>query len=173
MKSISSFVLLLLLIASTKAQMKDAEGNRYKTVKIGNQTWMAENLNVGMFSNGEKIPQARSRQEWEAFVDQKKPAWAYYAFDSIDAQSMGKLYNYHAVIDTRGLAPKDWIIPSKQDWKQLIMFVGGDSIAGKKLKSKTGWNRQWLVQEDSSTTNPNGIDSYGFNARPNSEDYGS
>ncbi|MFM7709516.1 MAG: fibrobacter succinogenes major paralogous domain-containing protein [Ferruginibacter sp.] len=145
---------------------------RKETVSIGQQTWMAENLNVGVFSNGDIIPQALSVQQWAEFLNQKQPAWAYYGFDSVDTKQFGKLYNYFAVTDPRGLAPKIWMIPSDKDWKQLIVFLGGDSIAGKKLKSKDGWERQPLVQEDSSITNPSGIDSHGFNARPNSESYG-
>ena len=171
MKTTMMIVIALSFTLFTHAQIKDVNGNKYKTTKIGNQKWMAENLTASSFSNGDKIPQARSLNEWIAYADQSSPTWAYYDFDSVDLKGTGKLYNYYAVADKRGLAPKGWTVPSLEDWKTLTSFVGGDSIAGKKLKSKEGWVRQWLVAEDSSITNPNGLNSYGFNAKPTGSIY--
>jgi uncharacterized protein (TIGR02145 family) len=110
--------------------------NQFKTVKIGNQTWMAENLNVDRFRNGDLIPEARTNQEWASAWEwgNKQPAWCYYDNDLANGEKYGKLYNWYAVNDKRGLAPKGWHVPSDTEWLQLADYLGGDSVAGGKLK---------------------------------------
>jgi len=110
-------------------------------VRIGSQVWMAENLNVDTFRNGDPIPHARTDAEWERAGDAGKPAWCYYGNAPAQGGTYGRLYNWHAVTDPRGLAPEGWAIPSDGDWEDLIVFLGGSRAAGAKLKSRRGWDQ--------------------------------
>ena len=126
-----------------------------KEVKIGNQTWMGENLNVNKFRNGNVIQQAQTAEQWEKAGFAKQPAWCYYEMDSKNGKIYGKLYNRFALYDPRGLAPKGWRLPSDKDWELLTAELGGAEVAGAKLKSATAW-----VEDN------NLEDTYGFNALP-------
>ena len=130
-----------------------------KEVKIGNQIWMAENLNVDKFRNGDPIPQAKTNEEWEKAGKMKKPVWCYYDNDPSNGKLYGKLYNWYAVNDKRELAPKGWHISSHQEWDKLVEFLGGGDEAGKKLKAKYGY------QKDGGY-NGNGSDEFCFSALP-------
>jgi uncharacterized protein (TIGR02145 family) len=110
-----------------------------KSVKIGTQTWMAENLNTSNFRNGNVIQEAKTREEWQQAKAEKKPAWCYYNYDPAIGMKYGKLYNWYAVNDPRGLASKDWHVPGDDEWKTLIDFLGGKQVAGQKLKSVIEW----------------------------------
>lgn len=110
-----------------------------QTVAIGGQVWMTKNLNVATFRNGDPIPQVKTDEEWEKAGQNQQPAWCYYNNDSAKGTKYGRLYNWYAVTDPRGLAPKGYHIPSNYEWKELIYFLGGESLAGKKMKSKVGW----------------------------------
>ena len=94
------------------------------TVSIGDQIWMCKNLNVAYFSNGDPIPEAKTEEEWLLAEDEEKPAWCYYDNDPANGEIYGKLYNWHAVHDPRGLAPKGWHVPSDAEWKELEMALG-------------------------------------------------
>jgi uncharacterized protein (TIGR02145 family) len=123
------------------------DGKVYKTVVIGNQTWMAENLNVSTFRNGDSIPEAKTNEEWEKAGEEGKPAWCYYENDTSNGRIYGKLYNWYAVNDPRGLAPVGYHIPSDDEWRIIDDYLGND--AEKKMKSQSGWNN-W---EDSTCSN--------------------
>ena len=119
---------------------KDArDGRVYKTVKIGSQVWMAENLNASIFRNGDPIPQAKTDEEWNRAGKNKQPAWCYYNNDPANGAKYGKLYNWYAVNDLRGLAPVGYHIPSDAEWTRLTDYLGGAEKAGPKMKSKQGW----------------------------------
>lgn len=109
-------------------------------IKIGEQIWMGENLNVERFSNGDIIKEAKTNQEWMNYCASEKPAWCYYDNDSKNGLKYGKLYNVYALLDKRGLAPKGWHIPKHEEWKQLENYLGKEK-AGQKLKSKLGWKK--------------------------------
>jgi uncharacterized protein (TIGR02145 family) len=109
----------------------------YKTVTIGSQVWMAKNLEVSTFRNGDAIPQVTSDAEWEAAGENKQPAWCYYDNDAKNATKYGKLYNWYAVNDPRGLAPAGYHVPTDAEWTTLDNFLGDD--AGNKMKSTSGW----------------------------------
>lgn len=111
----------------------------YEEVKIGKQTWMTKNLNVSRFRNGDPIPQAKTSKEFEDAGWKNEPAWCYYNFDSRNGEKYGKLYNWYAVNDPRGLAPNGWEIPTSGDWYELGEYLGGELEAVDQLKSKTGW----------------------------------
>ena len=111
----------------------------FKTVNIGNQNWMAENLNVDKFRNGEKIPQAKSAKEWS---EMKGPKWCYYNFDHTNGEKYGKLYNWEAIRDPRGITPKGWHVPTDKEWSELFNFYYNQDkfSVENKLKSIDGWN---------------------------------
>jgi uncharacterized protein (TIGR02145 family) len=109
-----------------------------KTVKIGNQEWTVKNLNVEKFRNGDPIPEARNASEWKTASNNKLPAWCYYNYNSKNGKVYGKLYNWYAVNDTRGLAPKGFIIPHNSNWETLINYLGKIGTAST-LSSKKEW----------------------------------
>lgn len=121
------------------------------TVVIGSQVWMTVNLNNLTFRNGDTIFQAKSNAEWTSAAKSKTPAWCYMNNDSSNGESHGRLYNYWAVIDPRGLAPEGWRIPSDEDFVILLQEIGASN--GDKLKSTAGWEN-----------GGNGSNSSGFNA---------
>lgn len=144
--------LSLLLLACTKREtilapepantVTDIDGNRYPTVTIGNQTWMAENLRVTRYRNGEFIqPKIKDNSinvtDWMALTT---GAWCNYENKADYDRVYGKLYNFQAVDDPRGLAPKGWHIPDTADWRKLVTTLGGPSVAGGKLKSTILWD---------------------------------
>jgi uncharacterized protein (TIGR02145 family) len=110
------------------------------TVRIGEQSWATANLNVSTFRNGDTIPEARTNKEWTTAGESGKPAWCYYNNDPAMGLKYGKLYNWYAVNDPRGLAPAGWTLSSDDDWTELAYFSGGQQAAGKKLKNTGGWS---------------------------------
>ncbi|MBM2816458.1 MAG: hypothetical protein HW421_3220 [Ignavibacteria bacterium] len=100
-------------------------------VIIGNQVWMKRNLDVDHYRNGDPIPEVRDSAQWPKL---KTGAWCYYENNSDSGKIYGKLYNWYAVNDPRGLAPAGWHVPSDAEWTTLTTFLGGDSVAGGKLK---------------------------------------
>ena len=118
-----------------------------QTVTIGTQVWMTKNLDVATFRNGDPIPQAKTVEEWRAAGDNKQPAWCYYNNDPANGAKYGKLYNWYAVNDPRGLAPVGWHVPSDGEWTTLTNYLGEQ--AADKLKSTSGW----YVTEDIACAN--------------------
>jgi uncharacterized protein (TIGR02145 family) len=130
--------------------LNDASGNSYKTVKIGDQIWMAENLNTDRFQNGDLITEVKVDGEWNLAGNNNQPAWCFYNNDSIYSVEYGRLYNWYAVADTRGLCPIGWHIPSNEDWIELTDILGGDEVAGGKMKSLNLWNApNWFATDES------------------------
>ena len=127
-KSLVALLFSILLLSCSNNQ-------KFKTVKIGDQVWMAENLNVDKFRNGDSIPHAKIDKEWEEAGKNGQPAWCYYENNPANGKIYGKLYNWYAVTDSRGLAPEGWRIPVDEDWEKLIKQLGGDDVAGGKLKA--------------------------------------
>ena len=111
-------------------------------VKIGTQVWTSKNLDVSTFRNGEVIPEVKSKEQWAKAGENRQPAYCYYNFDSKNGKVYGKLYNWYAVNDSRGLAPKGYHIPTDAEWSVLTDFLGGEYIAGTgtNMKSTTGWS---------------------------------
>jgi uncharacterized protein (TIGR02145 family) len=99
-----------------------------KEVKIGDQTWMAENLIVIKFRNGDLIPEARSIKEWVNAGENKEPAFCYVNNDPNTVSQYGVLYNWYAVNDPRGLAPEGWYIPSHIEAEKLRDFLMSEII---------------------------------------------
>jgi len=110
-----------------------------QTITIGTQVWMTKNLDVATFRNGDPIPQAKTDEEWKKAGENQQPVWCYYDNDPANGAKYGKLYNWFAVNDSRGLAPVGYHIPSDAEWTKLTDFLGGDEVAGTKMKSTDGW----------------------------------
>ena len=121
------------------------------SLKIGNEVWMTENLSVAKFRNDDPITQAKTKEEWKKAGDEGTPAWCYNDNDPANGRKYGKLYNWYAVNDPRGLAPEGWHVPTDEEWKQLIGHLGGIDSAGTRIKS-TG---DWIA--DGSGTNESGF----------------
>ena len=139
---------------------KELEANRnvYESVKIGEQEWMSMNLNVEHFRNGDIIQEAKTKEEWKKAGKNKEPAWCYYNNNSSNGEKYGKLYNFYAVTDPRGLVPNGWHIPTDAEWTLLTDYLSANGHGGKEgtaLKSTLGWKNFW-----------NGIDAYGWNGLP-------
>jgi len=113
-------------------KMNDIDGNQYDVIKIGNQIWMKENLKVSKYRNGEAIPTGLVNTVW---ANTNKGAYAIYNNDNTNNVRYGKLYNWYAVNDSRGLCPSGWHIPSESDWSTLLSYLGGRLACGGKLKS--------------------------------------
>lgn len=121
------------------------QSSNLETVEIGTQTWTTQNLNVSYFRNGEPIPEARTNEEWKEAARTHKPAFCYYNNSQATIQQ-GKLYNWYAVIDKRGLAPEGYHVPNRDEWFTLFKYFGRDQFnstnrsAGYEMKSKNGFN---------------------------------
>jgi len=120
--------------SNTTGKVKDIDGNVYKTIKIGEQLWMAENLKVTHYRNGEKIPCLNDEDEW----DNNNGAYCYYDGDTTNIEKYGMLYNWFALNDKRSVAPKGWHVPSDKEWQTLVDYLGGETIAGDKMKRIEG-----------------------------------
>ena len=100
-------------------------------IVIGTQQWMRENLDVLTYRNGDIIPQVTDPTAWAALTT---GAWCYYNNDVANGAIYGKLYNWYAVNDPRGLAPTGWHVPTDDEWTTLSTTLGGDAVAGGKMK---------------------------------------
>jgi uncharacterized protein (TIGR02145 family) len=116
---------------------------------------MTENLNVSTFRNGDPISEAKTKEEWESAGNNHQPACCYYDNNPANGTKYGKLYNWYAVNDPRGLAPNGYHISTDSEWTQLSDYLGGESEAGTKMKSTSGW-----------VENCNGTNSSGFSGLP-------
>jgi uncharacterized protein (TIGR02145 family) len=141
------------------SSVSDVDGNSYNTVRIGTQCWTQSNLKVSKYRNGDNIPTGLSNTDWQSTT---AGAYAIYANDPVNDGLYGKLYNYYAVMDTRGLCPTGWHVPTDGEWTTLETFLGGSSVAGGALKSTVtqptpgGWN----------LPNTGATNSSGFSAGP-------
>jgi uncharacterized protein (TIGR02145 family) len=116
------------------------EEDAFAEVIIGKQVWMSENLNLDKFRNGDPIPEAKTQEEWKRAAENNQPAWCYYNNDPANGGIYGKLYNWHAVNDSRGLAPVGYHIPTDAEWTALTDFLGGTFAAGIKMKTTSEWD---------------------------------
>lgn len=133
----------------------DIDGNVYKTILIGDQTWMAENLKVTRFNDGSAIPLILDSNEWNNLTT---PGFCWYDNDSVvNKEEYGGLYNWYAV-NTGKLAPIGWHVPSDQEWWTLFFFLGNVPVLGAKMK-ETG-TEHWM------SPNVGATNSSGFTALP-------
>ncbi|EMY3552652.1 fibrobacter succinogenes major paralogous domain-containing protein [Flavobacterium psychrophilum] len=130
--------------------ISDVDGNTYNTITIGNQVWMKENLNVSKYRNGDIIPQVQDPNQWSNLTT---GAWCYYTNQSSYGLVYGKLYNWYAVNDSRGLAPQGWHIPNNDEWNLLNAFLETTSLSGGKLKESG--TAHWLSPNAGATNESN------------------
>jgi len=138
-------------------EMTDQDGNTYKTINIGTQTWMAENLRTTKYRNGETIPDRSDSIEWGNYKTGACCINAYCNNDIKMIATYGRLYNWYAVADTRNLAPVGWHIPTNAEWTELSDYLGGPNVAGGKLKETD--TLHWVF-------NIGGTNETGFTALP-------
>jgi uncharacterized protein (TIGR02145 family) len=93
--------------------------------------------------------QAKNQHEWFTAGERKEPAWCFSEYDSINGKKFGKLYNYYAVSDSRGLAPEGWHISSYLEWDELKNFLGDDNYLNQRLKSENEWKKRWQGTNES------------------------
>jgi uncharacterized protein (TIGR02145 family) len=132
------------------SNISDIDGNTYKTVYIGNQQWMAENLKVTKYNDGATILNITDNSQWTNLTT---GAWAYYDNDAANNAKYGKLYNWYAVSPTtngnKNVCPTGWHIPTDAEWTILTDYLGGESLAGGKLK-KVG-TANWISPNTDAT----------------------
>ncbi len=140
------------------ASIKDIDGNTYKTVTIGTQTWMAENLKVSKYNDGTAIPNVTDKTQWQ---NTTSGAWDYFYYDyyvdPTNPERFGKLYNGYVITSNKNVCPSGWHIPTDAEWTILSDYLGGKNVAGGKLKETGSVN--WLFNTDATN-------SALFNARP-------
>ncbi|TVQ87846.1 MAG: hypothetical protein EA393_09975 [Bacteroidetes bacterium] len=156
----------------------DIDGNEYTSVIIGEQEWMAENLRVSKYNNGDSIPTGLNNSEW---INTTEGAFSIYNNDETLLEAYGKLYNWYAVDDERGLCPVGWYVPSEDEWAELLNYAQAQGFpnnnitngVGNALKScrqiasplgddcETSEHPKWL-----SHITHYGFDEFGFSALP-------
>ncbi len=127
-------------------ECKDADGNNYSVVKIGTQTWMAENLKTTAYRNGVTIDNVTDSNLWTVLLT---GAWCDYSNTTANGNKYGHLYNWYAVDDIRKIAPTGWHVPTDAEWTILPDYLGGESLAGAKLK-ESGLSH-WLYPNNGAT----------------------
>jgi uncharacterized protein (TIGR02145 family) len=136
------------------------ENRRYKTIKIGSQIWMAENLRATKFNDGSSIPLATGRETW---INLKSPGYCWYINQIENGNTYGALYNWY-VVETGKICPKGWHVPADWEWSTLSDYLGGFEVAGGKLKeaSITHWNgpNTGATNETGFTALPGGYRNY-------------
>jgi len=132
--------------------VKDIDGNVYKTVKIGNQTWMAENLRTTKYRNGDPIQLITDEAAWSNLS-----SGAYQGPFFADKLEYGNYYNWYAVNDPRNIAPEGWHVATDAEFTELASFLGGNAVAGNKLK-ETG-TTHWY--DPNTGTNESGFTALG------------
>lgn len=140
----------------------DVDGNVYHTVTIGTQIWMVENLRTTRYRNGDLIPCVTDGKAW---FNLKTPGYCWYNNDAQTYNMYGALYNWYAVDDNRKIAPAGWHIPTNAEWTILTTYLGGEIVAGGKLKETgtTHWQspNTGATNETGFTALPGGYRYYG------------
>ncbi len=137
--------------SNTSATVTDIDGNIYHTVLIGTQTWTVENLKVTHYRNGDPVQYVADSSSWLSLVS---GAYCDYGNFSRNGVDYGHLYNWAVISDKRNICPVGWHVPTDDEWSLLILYLGGDSIAGAKMKEKgtTHW-----IHNNSDVTNSSGF----------------
>lgn len=145
---------------AVEGTVTDVDGNVYRTAKIGNQWWMTENLKVIHYRNGESVPIVTDPAQWASLASGSSCC---YGNETTNVAIYGRLYNWFAITDTRGIAPQGWHVPSDAEWQVLERYLGMSqtdaaksewrgSDEGGKLKSTTG---QWKSPNTGATNTSN------------------
>lgn len=143
-----------------KNNVFDIDGNIYKKIQVGGQCWLAENLKVTHYRNGDPIPNVTDATEWNALTT---GAYCNSDNNSSNAEIYGRLYNWYAVTDSRNIAPEGWHVPSDAEWQTLVDYLGGSGVAGGKLKE--AGTTHWASPNEGATNES------GFTALPGGSRY--
>jgi uncharacterized protein (TIGR02145 family) len=145
----------------------DVDGNVYKTVKIGTQWWMAENLKTTRYNDGTSVPLVEDYQSWVDLFNSSGPGFCWFNNAVSYKDTYGALYNWHAV-NTGKLAPAGWHVPTDAEWTILTTFLGGKDIAGGKMKEVglTHWS-----DPNTGATNASGFTALGGGWRHSNATY--
>jgi uncharacterized protein (TIGR02145 family) len=133
----------------------DVDGNIYTTVTLGTQVWMVENLKVTKYRNGDPIPNVTGNKSWNELTTD---AYCNYDNDTTNVTTYGRLYNWYAVNDNRKIAPTGWHVPADEEWATLGAYLGGNIVAGGKMKEPG--TAHWI------NPNPVATSSCGFKGLP-------
>jgi uncharacterized protein (TIGR02145 family) len=158
----------------TYGSMTDQDGNVYKTIVIGTQEWMAENLRARTYRNGVAIPLVTDQTQWAANWNignpLQQPMMCWYNNDSATyACPYGRLYNWYAVTSSNNVCPTGWHVPSDVEWTTLTDFLGGENVAGGKMKS-TG--TQYWYSPNTAADNSSGFSGLPGGVRNNNGTFG-
>ena len=140
------------------------DGHVYKIVTIESQKWMAENLKATKYSNGDKIPNINSKDQWSNL---NTGAYCSYDNNTSVSNTYGYLYNWYAVVDKRNICPSGWHIPNNEEWKTLINLYGGNDLVG--IKITESGSDHWNLLKDrltGETTLNKADNSSGFTGLP-------
>lgn len=145
-------LLYIIIINSCDSRsLSDIEGNVYETVVIGEQKWMAENLQTTTYNNGTAIPNVENDSDWEIL---NKGAYCWYENDAVANEVYGPLYNWYAV-KTGKLCPPGWHVPTDEEWTVLTDYLAANGHLDKEgtvLKSTFGWHNDLPGSDDYSFT---------------------
>lgn len=138
-------------LAPICATISDIDGNVYQAITIGTQVWMAENLKVTHYRNGDPVPEIADGSAWAVLTT---GAYCNYSNNPANVDTYGRLYNWYAVSDFRNIAPAGWHVPTDAEWQLLIEYLGGGAVAGGKMKEAgtTHW-----ADPNSGATNQSGF----------------
>jgi uncharacterized protein (TIGR02145 family) len=131
------------------ATVTDIDGNIYHKITVGTQVWLVENLKTTRYRNGDQIPNVTVDSLWNKSSNNSTGAFCNYNNDVYTGNTYGLLYNWFAASDSRGLAPEGWRVASQADWQTLVSYLGGDTVAGGKLK-ETG-TTHWFAPNAGAT----------------------
>jgi uncharacterized protein (TIGR02145 family) len=162
---VSIFIMLNCDKQDDNLPLKDADGNIYQTVTIGNQVWMVENLKTTHYRNGDPIPHFTENTDWG---NANAGAYCDYKNDEKHSLEYGKLYNWYVITDKRNICPKGWHIPTDEEWHTLVLFLDSaakidnsiieSNLAGGKLKESG--TAHWSIP------NTGGTNESGFTGLP-------
>lgn len=148
----------------TTSVVNDIDGNSYNTVKIGTQTWLAENLKTTKYRNGDAIPNVTDNTTWAGLTS---GAYSDYNNTPANSDTYGRLYNYYAALDARSICPTGWHVSSDNEWKALEMYLGMSQSDADAAVWNRGTDEGDKIKEVGTThwTSPHtGTNSSGFTA---------
>jgi uncharacterized protein (TIGR02145 family) len=137
--------------SNTSTTVTDIDGNIYHTVLIGTQTWIVGNLKVTHYRNGDAVQYVADSSSWINLVSGAYCDYGNFTRNGVD---YGHLYNWYVIADTRNICPAGWHVPTDDEWSLLILYLGGENVAGGKMKEKG--TAHWAIT-DTSVNNSSGF----------------
>ena len=137
-------LIALLILSGCSKEFVRYHGHKYKAIRAGDQYWIDENLLTKSYRSGKKIPLINDYNQWPEMIT---PACGNYNNDTSKIRTYGMLYNWYAV-NQGNLCPKGWRVPSHKDWLKLEEQLGGQFIAGGKMKAVSGWKGRHVSGDD-------------------------